>query len=179
VYDTIGRLTKIHKPNIPLGPIVNAIHSPTYNLSRFTAQTLQPLTGISESHLTNSMDFVQKIQKIRLRSTDLFVNFDVESLFTQDPIKDINIMKASYEVPSNLISLIKYCLTTIYFFCNNLFWIRSDDGSPISLVIINIFVEHFENIWKRPSEKYQKTRNLVPLCRRYIRDMKTRQSQTS
>ncbi|KAG5339443.1 ALF aldolase, partial [Acromyrmex heyeri] len=52
------RLPKVHKPNIPLRPIVSAIHSPTYNLSRF----LQPLTGKSESHITNSTDFIQKIR---------------------------------------------------------------------------------------------------------------------
>jgi len=33
-------LSKIHKPNMPLRLIVSAIHSPTYNLSRFQAQTL-------------------------------------------------------------------------------------------------------------------------------------------
>ncbi|KAG5346220.1 ALF aldolase, partial [Acromyrmex charruanus] len=52
------RLPKVHKPNIPLRPIVSAIHSPTYNLSRF----LQSLTGKSESHITNSTDFIQKIR---------------------------------------------------------------------------------------------------------------------
>ncbi|KAG5340239.1 INDY1 protein, partial [Acromyrmex heyeri] len=89
--NTIAQNTKIlvEKSNIPL-------HSPTYNLSHFLAQTLQLLTGKSESHITNSTDFIQNIQKIRLRSTDLLVSFDVECLFTQVPIKDIlNIIKAS------------------------------------------------------------------------------------
>ena len=43
-------LSKVHKPNIPLKPIVSAIHSPTYNLSRFLAQTLQPLWKIRITH---------------------------------------------------------------------------------------------------------------------------------
>jgi len=33
----------------------------TYNLSHFLAQTLQLLTEKSESHITNSTDFIQKI----------------------------------------------------------------------------------------------------------------------
>jgi len=53
-------LPKVHKPNISLRPIVSAIHSPTYNSSRFLTQTLQPLTGKSESHITNSTDFIKK-----------------------------------------------------------------------------------------------------------------------
>ncbi|KAG5348176.1 DEAF1 factor, partial [Acromyrmex charruanus] len=82
-------LPKVHKPNILLRPIVNATHSPTYNLACFLAQTLQPLTGKSESHITNSTDFngLHKIQKIRLRPTDLLVSFDVESLFTRAELR--------------------------------------------------------------------------------------------
>ncbi|XP_018311528.1 uncharacterized protein [Mycetomoellerius zeteki] len=142
------RLPKVHKPNIPFRPIVSAIHSPTYSLSRFLAQTLQPLTGKTESYITNSTDFIKKIQKIRLHPTDLLVSFDVESLFTQVPIKDtLNIIKASHKVPSDLIPLIEHCLTTTYFSYNNQFYEQTSGaamGSPISPVIANIFMEHFE-----------------------------------
>ena len=64
-------LPKIHKPNVPLRPIVSVIKSPTFNLSRFLAKTLQPLTGKTESHIANSTDFIHKIQEIRLQPTDL------------------------------------------------------------------------------------------------------------
>ncbi|XP_018372103.1 PREDICTED: uncharacterized protein LOC108766985 [Trachymyrmex cornetzi] len=141
-------LPKVHKPDIPFRPIVSAIRSPTYSLSRFLAQTLQPLTGKTESHITNSTDFIRKIQKIQLHPTDLLVSFDVESLFTQVPIKDtLNIIKASHKVPSDLIPLIEHCLTTTYFSYNNQFYEQTSGaamGSPISPVIANIFMEHFE-----------------------------------
>jgi len=72
---------------------------------------------------------------------------DLESLFTQVPIKDtLNIIKASHEVPSDLIPLIEYCLIT-YFSYNNQFYEQTSGtamGSPISPVIANIFMEHFE-----------------------------------
>ena len=84
-----------------------APYIPRQLMFRFLAQTLQPLIGKSESHITNSTDFIQKIQKIRLRPTDLLVSFDVESLFTQVPIKDtLNIIKTSHEISSDLIPLI-------------------------------------------------------------------------
>jgi len=38
-------------------------------------------------------------------------------------------------------------------------------SSPISPAIANIFMEQFEK------EAFRKTRSLVPLCRRHIRDM--------
>ncbi|XP_018367903.1 PREDICTED: uncharacterized protein LOC108764261 [Trachymyrmex cornetzi] len=160
-------LPKVHKSNISLRPIVSAIHSPTYNLSRFLARTLQPLTEKTESHITNSTDFIQKIQKIRLRPIDLLVSFDVESLFTQVPIKDtLNIIKASHEVPLDLIPLIEHCLTSTYFSYNNQFYEQTSGavmGSPISPVIVNIFMEHFEK------EALRKTSKKPEVWFRYVR----------
>jgi len=114
------------------------------------------------------MDFIQKIQKIRLRSTDLLVSFDVEFLFTQVPIKNtLNIIKASHEVSSDLIPLIKYCLTTTYFSYNNQFYEQTSEmamGSPISPVITNIFMGHFEK------EVLRKTFKKSEIWFRYIDD---------
>jgi len=125
------------------------------------------------------MNFIQKIQKIRICPTDLLVYFDVEFLFTQIPIKDtLNIIKASHEVPSDFIPLIEHCLTTTYFSYNNQFYEQTSGaamGSSISLVIANIFMEYFEKETLR--KNIQKTRSLIPLCR-YIRDMETRQNRT-
>ncbi len=36
---------KVHKPNIPLRPIVNTIGSPTYLLAKYLAKKLKPLSG--------------------------------------------------------------------------------------------------------------------------------------
>jgi len=78
-------------------------------------------------------------------------------------------MKVSHEVPSNFIPLIEHCLTTTYFSYNIQFYEQASGaamGSPIS-PFANIFMEHFE---KEVLKKCSKT-NLVPLCRRYIRNM--------
>jgi len=161
-------LPKIHKANIPLRPIVSAINSPTYDLSRFLAKELQCLIGKTKTHIINSTDFIQKIQKIRLHPADIMVSFDVESLFTQVPIKDtLDIITSSQEVSPSLIPLIEHCLKTTYFSYNNQFYEQTSGaamGSPISPVIANIFMEHFEK------EALQKTPKKPEVWFRYVDD---------
>jgi len=74
-------LSKVHKPNIPLRPIVSAIYFPTYNFSRFLTQTLQSLPGKFESH-NQFNELHTKVTKNPIRFTDLLVSFDVEPFFT-------------------------------------------------------------------------------------------------
>jgi len=153
-------LPKIHEPDNPFRPIVSAINSLTYDLSRFLAEELKPLIGKSGTHIINSTDFIQKIQKIRLHPADILVSFDVESLFTQVPIKDtLDIIKSHMKFPLVIIPLIEHCLTTTYFSYNDQFYEQTsgaDMGSPISPVIANIFIEHFEK--KDLEKKHHKNR---------------------
>ena len=44
-------LPKIHKPDVPLRPIVA---SPTYNLAKYLAEILKPFVGKSEHYVVNS-----------------------------------------------------------------------------------------------------------------------------
>ncbi|XP_020295119.1 uncharacterized protein LOC109860447 [Pseudomyrmex gracilis] len=141
-------LPKIHKNNIPLRPIVSAINSPTYDLARFLVSKLEPLTGKTDTTIKNSSDFISKIKNIKLQPNDILDSFDIVFLFTQVPIYDtINIIKSSGQLSSDLISLVEHCLTTTYFTYNNQFYKQitvAAMGSPISPIIANIFMEHFE-----------------------------------
>jgi len=57
--------------------------SPTYNLSKHLVTLLSPLVGTTSSAVWNSKDFVQYIQQQNLAGEDIFVSFDVISLFTK------------------------------------------------------------------------------------------------
>ncbi|CAK9810876.1 hypothetical protein ANTPLA_LOCUS6713 [Anthophora plagiata] len=139
-------LPKIHKPDVPLRPIVSAIGSPTYNLAKYLTKILKPLTGKTTSHIQNSTHFIQKIQNIRLEPNDILVSFDVQSLFTNIPIQDsINILKN--RIPNNLIPLVHHCLTSTYFLFQNQYYQQTSGtamGSPISPVIADLYMEHLE-----------------------------------
>ena len=49
-------LPKIHKPDVPLRPIVASQGSPTYKLAKYLAEVLKPLVGKSEHHVVNSKE---------------------------------------------------------------------------------------------------------------------------
>ena len=79
-------LKKVHKPEIPLRPIVSRVNT-AYDLSVHLADILSPLTGKSDYTVTNSTYFVSTISHERIQENEVMVSFDVESLFTNVPIE--------------------------------------------------------------------------------------------
>ena len=55
-------LPKIHKPEIPLRPIVSFVNSPTYGVSSFLAKILSPVVGNTENTVKNSYHFAEFIK---------------------------------------------------------------------------------------------------------------------
>ena len=77
-------LPKIHKANLPLRPIVSFVNSHTYNLSKFLCKIVSPLLKNSYS-VKNSDEFANLIRSQCVGPNDIFVSFDVVSLFTSIP----------------------------------------------------------------------------------------------
>jgi hypothetical protein len=59
-------LPKIHKPGVPLRPIVSTIGSPTYRLAQHLARLLSGYTGHSPHHIKNSTEFVQVLGSLQV-----------------------------------------------------------------------------------------------------------------
>lgn len=77
---------KIHKPDIPLYPIVSDIGAPTHALSRYPASKIQQFVGSTPSFIKDFTDFNEKTKSIMIDDSDLLVSFDIVSLFTKIPI---------------------------------------------------------------------------------------------
>ena len=78
-------LPKIHKPNLPLRPIVSFVGSATYELSKFLKNILSVLVGNTEHTVKISAEFVELIEKINILDNESEVSFDVVNLFTLIP----------------------------------------------------------------------------------------------
>ena len=78
---------KLHKPNIPMRPIVSFCGSPTYQLSKYLTNVLKPLTDESRHKLQSTENFIDAIKTIQIPDDHKLVSFDVKSLFTSIPLQ--------------------------------------------------------------------------------------------
>ena len=168
-------LPKIHKRDIPLKPIVSSRGSINYELAKELSRILRLLVGSSLHHIKNTGDFDQHLKGITLRANEDIVSYHVSALFTSVPKKPaINIIRRKLELDQELhlrtsisvvqiISLLEFCLKTIYFQFQGRFFEQLQGaamGSPISLIVTNLYMEDYENkaintveclpkVWKR------------------------------
>ena len=148
VTPRIYGVPKIHKVGIPLRPIVDTIGSPTYLLALHLAKIIKPLVGNSDSFVKDSNHFVQFTKEVRIDHSDILVSFDVVSLFTKVPIPNsIHIVKE--KMGDEIASLVKLCLRSTFFSFQNVFYEQVDGvamGFPLSPIITNLYMEHFEEV---------------------------------
>ena len=86
-------------------------------------------------------------------------SFDVKSLFTNVPVgealeviheklmADDTLAERTALTPSQIITLLQICLKTTYFLDQEQYYEQKDGtamGSPVSLLVANIFMEHIE-----------------------------------
>ena len=120
-------LPKIHKPGMPLIPIISSIGSVTYATAKELSRILKHLVGRSPHHVMNNLDLIESIRSIQLQPEECMVSYDVEGLFTSVPVESaISIIKKHLEedkelhqrtaMTVNQIScLLEFCLNTTYF----------------------------------------------------------------
>ena len=85
---------KIHKPGVPIRPIVSYSGSPLYNLNKYIANILKAYVRDENNNAKNSTTFSNYIRYVPIEDDEIMVSFDVTSLYTNIPITDtLNIIK--------------------------------------------------------------------------------------
>ena len=140
-------------------PIISFINSPLYNLSKYLSKLLSPLVGKTKFTVKNSYQFVDLLKDVNVESNECMVSFDVVSLFTKIPVnlaKDVTIEQLRNDVTLNertemtindIEIALNFCLYNTYFkfqgkFYQQIFGVPM--GSPISVTIANLVMEHIE-----------------------------------
>ena len=152
-------LPKIHKPDVPLRPIVSFVLSPTYELSKFLASLLSPCVGLTDHHVKNSGQFARFITSQTLADTDVLVSFDVVSLFTRVPTaralqvsrdrleNDPTLAERTCLSVDNICDLLSLCLDATYLTFEGKVYRQIHGtamGSPVSVVVANLVMEDIE-----------------------------------
>ena len=117
-------LPKLHKPGIPMRPIVSFCGYPTYQLSKYLTTILQPLTDKSRRKLQSTENFIDAIKTVQIPNDYKLVSFDVKSLFTSIPLQlalqctETAIHQSTVKLPlptEDIMDLLNLCLTSTYF----------------------------------------------------------------
>ena len=156
VAPKIYGLPKLHKPNIPLRPIVSSIQSPFYKLSKYLSQCLTKITYKNEYYIKDSFCFKEFITKIKIPKHFKLVSLDVTSLYTNIPIELITIIiKKKWDLLKNhttlsqeiFIEAINLTLNNNYFQYKDIFYQQLNGcamGSPISSTVAQLVMEYLE-----------------------------------
>ena len=152
-------LPKIHKPEMPLRPIVSGIGSITEGCAKHLSKVLNAVKGKNEHAIRNSIDFVSKIKDLEVTPGNKMVSFDVSALFTSIPVDlAIQSIRRKLELDSSwktctelslerVLTLLELCLSSTYFTYNGKFYKQkfgAPMGSPISPGVADLTMEIFE-----------------------------------
>lgn len=153
VAPRIYGLPKIHKPEIPLRPIVSSVQVPCYNLSKYIGQILKNIIS-NEYNITNSINLKEQLNNVKLDNGEILISLDVVSLFTNIPInKAIAIIMKKWDIVKSFTKIPKTTFIKILRFCiiDNNYFIYNEDiysqifgmpmGNPLSPTIANIILD--------------------------------------
>ena len=158
-------LAKVHKlkdssknvAELPLRPVISNIGTATYELSKYLADLLKPLTK-SKYSIDSTKDFVNKIRSKSIHQDYELVSFDVVSLFTSVPLDytiELILDKIYKEKRiktklkrKDMKKLLEICTKEMHFSFNDVIYRQTDGvamGSPLGPVLANVFMVELEN----------------------------------
>lgn len=111
-------LPKLHKPNIPIRPVVSYLNTPAYKIRKKLNNTLADLINFKPKYtIENSSELIEKINNTKLTDNSKLCFFDVSSLFTSIPIDELRTIIHNYITKNNLPTLVELELKDLLEIC--------------------------------------------------------------
>ena len=126
-------LPKIHKPNVPIRPLVNFTTAPSYKISKILTRILKNSINLKNNHsIKNNIEFINKMKDIKLQPNYKIASFDIVDLYTNIPVREtLSILKANLidakicntKEIGEIINLLEVILSQNYFTFNTKYYI--------------------------------------------------------
>nr|VZI00674.1 unnamed protein product [Spirometra erinaceieuropaei] len=164
-------LPKLHKDGAPLRPIVSLKGTPPYGLAKWLFRRLKFLTAESDTTVSSSAQFLEKLKGVSIHPNEVMVSFDITSLLLLFPrtwrsrqlscYYKANTIKTENRLGrAQVLQLLKFCLRTYFTFDETIYEkVKSTPmGSPISGFMaeavlqrleLQIFQHHRPKLWAR------------------------------
>ena len=154
-------LPKVHKADMPLRPIVSSIGSIMYTSAKYLSKVLSPLVGKNKHFIKNSKHFASEMKNKRVEEDEILISYDVTALFTSVPVQkaitvihdklltDDTLHERTPLSAEHITKLLEICLKCTYFTYDEAFYAQIHGaamGSPVSPIVCNLYMEHFESI---------------------------------
>ncbi|CAF3796518.1 unnamed protein product, partial [Rotaria sp. Silwood1] len=179
-------LPKVHKPGIPIRPIVSGLHAPVTLVSKFLNNLLAPIYSqvAHETTFTNSIDVVRKLEQYvangYLKPTTKFITADVENLYTMIPregginalIRFLDKYAIYHKIGPFTIDMIlkmaRLILDTNYFVYKNKYY-QQKRGGAMGSAFTQVFANIYMLEWEQDLIKHQASKHEI--YGRYIDDI--------
>ncbi|XP_035701630.1 uncharacterized protein LOC110862652 [Folsomia candida] len=151
-------LPKIHKKDVPLRPIVDFKNSPSFHLASHLNIILKSISKKTYA-VKNSYEFVDRLNKVKVKPGYILGSFDVTSLYTNVPQQHtINYIKQRLKEEKrwkqitnleeiDILEMLNLCLECNYFLFRGNLYYQNDGvpmGSPVSPIFADLFMESLE-----------------------------------
>jgi hypothetical protein len=96
---------KLHKPNLPIRPIVNWISSPGYKLAQFLNSTLTTILQLPNVfNVPNTRNLIQSLNNVEVNNNTKLCSFDIVNMYTNIPTTEIKntvkeMLETNHQVP--------------------------------------------------------------------------------
>ncbi|CAF2140345.1 unnamed protein product [Rotaria magnacalcarata] len=171
---------KVHKTGYPLRPIISTIGSYNYSLLKYLAKLISNhRTEAPPSFIKDSFELVKKLKTITIKPTNTMVSFDLESLYTNVPVKEaielaLDLIYKRPNKPDTLLTrqqtqqLLHQAVCDVPFRFMDRTYIQKDGvamGNALAPILANLFMVKME-------EKLNRfTKNKPKIWLRYVDDV--------
>jgi hypothetical protein len=109
---TLKGQLKLHKPNIPIRPVINNMQAPSCKVTKHLVKILNKhLTLNNHYNVVNSTNLAIDLSKLNINDNHRLITNDIKDLFFNIPIEETLLITKSMLLKNNISQITKQIIT--------------------------------------------------------------------